>query len=127
MDEDRVLAALERLELGQRNTTERLQRMDERLDRIDERLDRIDERYHRSDERLVQFRVAVMDRFETMEDRLTRMLDDIGVNMGAVTHVRQRQDHDREEMRTLHNLVMAFDMKIQRIQTDIEELQKKAS
>ena len=124
MDEDKVLAVLERLEVGQRDLA---RTVTEQFQRVDERLQQVDRRFERFDQRLDQFRVVAMDRFEKIEDRLTSMLGDMTVNFGAVTHMSHRQDNDREEMRSLHNLVMTLVTKLHRLQTNVEELQRKAS
>ena len=124
MDDDKILAVLERLEVGQHelrhHVDQRFQRLEdqmvglergivglsgrmrsleERVSGLENRMTGLEHRMTGFDQRLDQFRVVVMDRFGKLEDRSTGVLDNISVNLGAVGHVRRRQENDREEMR----------------------------
>ena len=134
MDDNRVLAALERLEAGQHELAQRFEQMDRRFEQIDSRFERVDERFSRMDaamlqlrEEVLDFRVVVMTRFERMEDRQTATATDITVNMAAAAQAMRRQENDREELRLLNDLIMKMQMQVRRLQTDVGDLQKKAS
>ena len=69
-------------------------------------------------------RTAVMDRFERIENRLTTLLEDVGVNMGAVLHNNRSRTDERRQNDDLFQLVLRMEQQILRLQTDVEELKK---
>ena len=134
MEEDRVLAALYRLEHGQaelqKNMVELQKDVTElRAGQAELRSDQV--KLQRQVEGLgrevTDLRVAVMDRFERVQDRLTGIVSDITVNMGAIEHARHRQEHDRDELRSLTKLTFLMQSQIHRLETEVYELRTKGS
>ena len=125
MDEDKVLAALVRLEQGQANllsdmTTLKTDVAGLQAEQHSTRKD-IDSLRREQTE----FRVVVMDRFERVENRLSAMSEDITTNMGAAMHALKRQDNDREEVRALTTMVHQMYTQVKRLQTDMTDVQTK--
>ena len=78
---------------------------------------------------LTTLRTEVMTRFERIEDKLTSMADDITVNMLAVNAENTKRNADREEVRTLVEMITVINRQMRRMQTELDELkdQKRAS
>ncbi len=123
MDEDRILAALTRLESGQPDLQRDMASLKTDLAAFKAS---VDGRFQHVADQMTDFRVVV-SRFERVEDRLTSMATDITVNMGAVDHAIRRQDNDRDELRSLTKLTNLVMSQVRHLQSNVEELQKKAS
>lgn len=76
---------------------------------------------------MTDLRVATMDRFERVENKLTSMSEDMRVTMAAASIGMQQCDGDRRDLAVFTDVVNTLQRKLLRMQTDIEELQKKAS
>jgi len=111
MSGDPVLAALVRLEEGQARLREELSGFTEGQAKL------------RDDQ--TKLRVDLMERIDRLENRLTTIQDDIGVNMGAVSTVFDRQVGTRKEVDSTGLLVAAMMRQIHRLQTDVEDLKSK--
>ncbi len=111
MSDDRVLAALTRLEEGVARVQEEQAKLRESQTRL------------RDDQ--TKLRVDLMERIDRLENRLTTIQDDIGVNMGAVSTAFDRKVGTRKEVDSTGLLVAAMMRQIHRLQTDVEHLKSK--
>jgi predicted nucleic acid-binding Zn-ribbon protein len=64
-------------------------------------------------------RVAVMDRMDRLEDKLTAIRDDISVNLGAITHDREALESTRRDMRGLRERVDLMWRQIKRLEQQV--------
>lgn len=69
-----------------------------------------------------QLRVDVMARLDRVQSDITAIRDDIAVNFGTADDVRKANDHTREEVRSLHEVVALMRRQIQRLQTTVREI-----
>ena len=98
---DRILAKLDVLETGQRQL----------------------EASHRQLEAgQNQLRIDLMPRMDRLGDDISRIRDDIGVNMGRAERAVEAADHTREELRSLGSEVAAMWRKVNRLESDIRDL-----
>jgi chromosome segregation ATPase len=138
MSEDRILAALNRLEAGQSllsagqaDMSGRLERLEAGQQSMSGHLERLEtgQQSLRADffEELGKTRAAIMDKVETLQDAITAIHDDIAVNFGAVDQMRLVNNNTRDEMRGLTDTVARMMTLILRLQTEVAELKKKPS
>ncbi len=134
MDEDKVLGAITGLgsDLGALRSDMGALRSDIRTEMADlraafvDRFDHADYRVDQIEDKQAEFRVAVMARFGRVEDKMTGLSEDLSVTMGTALNAMQRHENDRDELRRLTDMVGKMYMLVKRLQTDVEELQKKA-
>jgi uncharacterized phage infection (PIP) family protein YhgE len=67
-------------------------------------------------------RVDLMARMDRLQDGLTAIRDDIGVNIGAVEAGRRANDNTRDDLRTLGEQVSVMWKQLKRLQTDVREI-----
>jgi len=67
-------------------------------------------------------RIDLMSRMERLENRLTEIRDDIGVNMGAVDQAHRATDSTRDELRLLGEQVTIMYRQIKRLETRVNEI-----
>ena len=115
MSDDRVMAALARLEEGQARLDEGQTRL--RVDMMD-RLDRHEDRLTNLETGASQLRGDMFGHFEQIENRLNEIRDDISVNMGRADHADTSARAARDELKTMWRM-------IQKLQTRVEDLEKK--
>ena len=70
-------------------------------------------------------RAAMMDRMGRLENKLTSIRDDIGVNMHRADRVQEANDGTRNELRALGEVVMGMGRQIHRLQTRVDQLEPK--
>jgi len=73
-------------------------------------------------DRMINLRTDLMGRMDRLQDSITSMRDDIGVNMGATAHAVETNDNTRAELRSLGDVVTAMSRQIQRLQADVRAL-----
>jgi hypothetical protein len=71
---------------------------------------------------ITAMRVAVMERFDRIETRLTQISDDITVNMGRADRAHALADSTREELRSLSEEVAALTRKTRRLEAQVHDL-----
>lgn len=71
---------------------------------------------------LTTFRTDLMARLDRMQDSITAIRDDIGVNMGAADNAKEAAHSTRKELRGLSEMVTAMQRQIMRLQTQVREL-----
>ena len=76
----------------------------------------------RLEESQTQLRVELMSRMDRLQNTLTGIRDDIGVNMGRADRAHEAADNTRAELRTLGEVVTGMGRQIQRLQTAVREL-----
>lgn len=69
-----------------------------------------------------QLRGDLMARLDRLQNAVTAIRDDIAVNFGATTEVRRANEHTRDEVRALGDVVNAMQRQIQRLQSELREL-----
>ena len=69
-----------------------------------------------------QLRTDLMARMDRLGDDISRIRDDIGVNMGRAERAVEAADHTREELRSLGSEVAAMWRKVNRLESDIRDL-----
>jgi hypothetical protein len=94
MTDDPILAALARLEAGQGAIVVEQTRL----------------------------RVDMMGKLEAIQNALTGIRDDIGVNMGSADRAILANDHTRDEVRLLGEQMSAMWRQIKRLESDVREL-----
>jgi predicted nucleic acid-binding Zn-ribbon protein len=72
--------------------------------------------------RLEAGQVAVMERLDRLQNAITAIRDDIGVNFARASRAIEVNDHTRAELRTLGSEVSGMQRQIQRLQSDVREL-----
>ncbi len=152
MDDDRVLAALLAMEdrLGTKlaGLDSRLDRLETRLTAVETRLTAVETRLTAVETRLTaletkvsdleqrasatdttvnELRSVMMAKFERIENKLTQISEDMQVTMGAASTAIQQREGDRRDLGVFVEMVTLMQRKMSRLQTDVEELQKKAS
>ncbi len=105
---DPVLAALARLEQGQRAIEQSQQALEHGYRALSAKMDQ----GHRD----------IMARIDRLQDTVTGMQSDMTVNLGAVQHVEHREEHIRDEVRSLTTLVFAMERQILHLQTEVREI-----
>jgi len=73
-------------------------------------------------EKMIALRTDLMARMDRLQDSITAIRDDIGVNMGAADRAVEANDHTRAEVRSLGEVVTAMGRQIQRLQADVRAL-----
>ena len=76
---------------------------------------------------LGRLRGELLDKFERVENKLISMSEDMTVTMGAASVAMQQREGDRRDVAVFVGAVTLLQRKLARLQTDVEELQKKAS
>jgi hypothetical protein len=71
---------------------------------------------------LIGVRVAIMERVDRMQDRLTAIRDDIGINMGAVDAVKRANDNTREDLRTLGEQVTVMWRQLKSLEARVRDI-----
>jgi uncharacterized coiled-coil DUF342 family protein len=71
---------------------------------------------------LGQTRVAIMERMDRLENSLTDIRNDIGVNFAASDVVKRANDNTREEMRALGEVVSGLVRKVRTLETRVREI-----
>ena len=105
MSDDRVMEALARLENG--------------LAKLENSVAGLEAGQARLEREVTRLRVDSMTRFETIEDRLTAIREDIGVNMGRADLAADTAGHNRKELGQLWRM-------IQRVQTRVDHLENRS-
>jgi uncharacterized coiled-coil DUF342 family protein len=70
----------------------------------------------------VKTRTDVMGRIDRLDNALSAIRDDIGVNMHRADRAHAAADGTREELRSLGDQVNAMARQIQRLRTEVREL-----
>ena len=112
------------------DTRSMFERMLARFDAVDDRFDAVDARFNGVDAKLEQHDAlfgAMMAKFERIDDHLTGMRDDLQVTTAAAMRSIERSDADREDVRTLTKVVHGMQIVLQRLQTRVDDLERKAS
>jgi len=125
MSGDRVLAALMRLEDGVSRVQGEQVKLREELGGLKEGQSGLQGELSRLKDDQTKLRVDLMERIDRLENRLTTIQDDIGVNMGGVTTVFERQAATRKEVDSTGLLVAGMMRQILRLQTDVQDLKNK--
>lgn len=120
MDDDKLLAALARLETGQEALGARLGRLDARIDGIDTRLGRLETGQTR-------LRTDLGASLERMNDKMTALTEHTVLALGAVEHARRTAEHARDEGRDLFGLVTTLQRQIIALTTRLDNLENRAS
>ncbi len=124
MDDDRVLAAL--LAMEDRLGT-KLAGLDLRLDRLETRVSDLERRTSSTDTTVNELRSVMMAKLERIENKLTQISEDMQVTMGAASTAIQQREGDRRDLGVFVEMVTLMQRKMSRLQTDVEQLQRKAS
>ncbi|HYZ24768.1 MAG TPA: hypothetical protein VE690_21685 [Rhodopila sp.] len=117
-----ILAAVERLQHNQELLQQRMGVVQQHLgvlQQSQERLQNSQERLQQSQDRL---RADIMTQLERVQDQVTAIHDDIGVNFGATNHARRVHDATRDDVRSLSEVVSSMHRQIHRLQTDVRTL-----
>ena len=85
-------------------------------------LERLEARLTNLESGQTQLRVDLMGRMDRLQDSLTSIRDDIGVNMGRADRAHVAADNTRTELRALGEIVTTMGRQIQRLQTAVREL-----
>ena len=72
--------------------------------------------------KMVALRGGMMDR---LENKLSGIRDDIGVNMHRADRVQEANDGTRNELRALSEVVMGMGRQIHRLQSRVDQLEPK--
>lgn len=67
-------------------------------------------------------RADVMARIDRLQDTLTAIREDIGVNFSATDTVRRGNNNTRDELRSLADTVAGMQRQIHRLQADVANL-----
>ncbi len=71
---------------------------------------------------MLNLRVDVMTTIEEIQDSLTRIRDDIAVNMGAVDMAREVNDNTRADLKQMREQMSIMWKQLKRLQTDVDGL-----
>ena len=69
-----------------------------------------------------QLRTDLMARMDRLGDDISRIRDDIGVNMGRPERAIEAADHTRKELRSLGSEVAAMWRKVNSLESDVRDL-----
>lgn len=118
----RILAAVEalagrteRLETGQRVTSETLAG---RMDRLEVRLDQLEAGQNK-------LRAAVMERSDRVQNAVTQSRDDHAVNFGASDAVKRADENTREERRSLSEVSFTLVRRRRAVGNRVDQLEEK--
>lgn len=85
-------------------------------------LERLDGAMERLGSALVQLRTDVMERIDRLQDTVTGMRDDIGVNFARADRAVDAAADNARQIELLGREVSAMERQIQRLQTDVRTL-----
>jgi uncharacterized coiled-coil DUF342 family protein len=71
---------------------------------------------------LTQVRVDLMGRMDRLQNALTDIRNDIGVNFGASDAVKRATDNTRDEVRSLSEMMSALVRKARALETRVREI-----
>ena len=74
---------------------------------------------------LNRFRADVMGKLEKIENELSAIRDDIGVNMGRADAVDRSNERIRADVRSMHDQLVIHWRQIKRLETEVRELRDK--
>lgn len=74
-----------------------------------------------------QLRVDLMARMDGLANRLTAIQDDIAVNFGASENVRRANDHTRDELRAMGDMVASIERQVLRLRSEMDDLKGRQS
>ncbi len=123
MSDDPILAALIRIEAGQIEYRQRFEALERRFDTLEQRFDKLEQRFDKLEAGQTQLRVAVMDRIDRLENALSEIRDDIGVNMGRADRAHQAADSTRSELRELSQEMTVMWRQIKRLDTRVSDIE----
>ncbi|HME26241.1 MAG TPA: hypothetical protein VKI44_33760 [Acetobacteraceae bacterium] len=112
---DRILAKLDVLEAGQKQ-------LEAGQKQLESGQKQLEAGYKQLESGQTQLRVDLMGRMDRLGDDITRIRDDIGVNMGRAERAIEVADHTREELRSLGSEVAAMWRKVNRLEGDVRDL-----
>ncbi len=118
MSDDRVLAALDRLEGGLAKLEAGQAKLEAGQAKLEAGQAKLEASVGNLEYELTRFRVDAMTRFETLEDRLTAFREDIVVNMARADLAADLASHNRKELGQLWRM-------IQRLQNRVDHLESK--
>jgi uncharacterized coiled-coil DUF342 family protein len=75
---------------------------------------------------ITELRVAVMARFDRMEDRFSQMSDDVVIGMGRADRAHKAADNTRDELRALSTEVATLTRKQLRLEAQFHEFTRPA-
>jgi uncharacterized coiled-coil DUF342 family protein len=75
---------------------------------------------------ITELRVAVMGRFDRMEERFSQMADDVVVGMGRADRAHKAADNTRDELRALSTEVATLTRKQLRLEAQFHEFTRPA-
>src|ERR1019366_6550894 len=123
MNHDPILAALDELKAGMTGMTTRIDRLEAgqtaRMDRLEAgmttRIDRLEAGQ-------IATRVDLMERMDRLQDSLTAVRDDIGVNMGAVDAMQRANDNTRELVRAQGEQMTVMWRQLKNLEANVREI-----
>jgi chromosome segregation ATPase len=119
MSDNLVLAALNRLGAGQAQLLAGQAQLQAELCQL-----KAEQKSLRSDflAELGRTRSDIMERVEQLADAITRIRDDIAVNMGAVEGVERANENTRADVRTLQGQMSIMWKQIKQLQAEMREV-----
>jgi chromosome segregation ATPase len=130
-----IIAALSRLEAGQAALQQAVAALATRAElaqvraeltqvRLDlmGRMDRLEAGQERLETSQTSLRADTMERMDRLQDSLTDIRNDIGVNFGASDAVKRANDNTREEVRALSEMMSALVRKVRALETRVREI-----
>ena len=112
VSDDPVLAALARLEHGQRSLDDRLQTLEQWQRTLEQGQKSLEQGQRELSARIDRTRSELMDRMDRLQDTVTTIRDDIAVNFGTAEQVRRANDNTRDELRALSEVVSGMQREI---------------
>jgi chromosome segregation ATPase len=91
-------------------------------EQVREQGDRLDGKIERLRTDLDRLRVDVMARMDRLQNGITSIRDDITVTTSMANRVHDANEHTREEVRALGDVVSAMQKQISRLQSQVREL-----
>ncbi len=114
--EDQVLGLLTQLVEGQKETNERLDRMETRMDRIETRMDRMETRMDHMETRMDNMETH-MDRIETRMDNMETRMDRIETHMVSMD---QRIDKLEDHMVSMDQHMETIEQRVTKTEVLVE-------
>ena len=82
----------------------------------------VDDRLQLVEKTVIDLRVVLMDRMDRLQDTLTGIRDDVGVNMHHSDRVRQAHDNTREELRSMGDSVAQLLIRLRKVEDAVRVL-----